>query len=64
MISTSRVGHLIWVLIFAGMAVFGLGIAVGRSDDSLGFALMVFGVLLVLAGALLVWVRSRMKEPS
>ena len=62
--SIARVEQLIWVLVFAGIAVIGLGISVGRSDDGLGFGIMAFGALLAAIGALLVWVRSRMKEKS
>ena len=59
--SIARVDQLVWVLIFGGMIVFGLGLSVGHSDDTLGWGFMVFGALLVVAGAVLVWVRSRMK---
>ena len=60
MFSIAWLEKLIWVLVFVGIAVFGLGIAVGRSDDALGYGLMAGGALLALVGALFVWVRSRM----
>ena len=56
----------IWVLVYAGLAAVGLGWAVQRGDDSLGWSIAVAGALLVAAGALLVWIRSRMNvdKPS
>ena len=61
---SARVEVWIWVLVYAGLVVFGMGLAVQRSDDSFGWGVAVVGALLIAAGALLVWVRSRMKpEP-
>ena len=59
--SIAAIEKLIWVLIFGGMAVFGLGLSVGQNDTTLAWAFMLFGALLVLFGAVLVWFRSRMK---
>ena len=59
---TARIEVWIWVLVYAGLVVFGTGLAVQRSDDSLGWSIAVVGALLVAAGALLVWIRSRMKS--
>lgn len=52
----------IWVLIYAGMALGGLGLAVQRSDAAMGWAMAMAGVALVVAGAVLVWVRSRRSD--
>ena len=52
----------IWVFIFAGIFVFGLGLAVARTDGGLGGAIAALGGLLVLVGAVLVWARSRIKS--
>jgi hypothetical protein len=61
-ISTSRVAALTWVLIFGGMLMLALGLVVGRSDAALGWGIAVVSVAAIVAGGLLVWVRSRMKE--
>jgi hypothetical protein len=56
----ARVDVLVWVLIFGGLLVAGLGLAVQRADDVLGWVIVVVGAVLAAAGAVLVWVRSRM----
>jgi hypothetical protein len=61
--STARIESLTWVLIFGGMAVFGLGISVLQADDFLGTMLMVGGGAITAAGCVLVWVRSRITTP-
>lgn len=60
--STARVEVLTWVLIFGGLLVLGLGIAVGRSEALLGWAIGIFGGLAAAVGFVLIWVRSRMKD--
>jgi membrane protein DedA with SNARE-associated domain len=59
---TARIEVWVWVLVYAGLVVFGTGLAVQRSDDSLGWGIAGVGALLAAAGALLVWIRSRMKN--
>ena len=60
--SVARIEMLTWALIFAGLVTVGLGWSVQRSDAMLGWALMGAGVVAMGAGALLVWVRSRMHD--
>jgi hypothetical protein len=62
--SVARIETLTWVLIFAGLATLGLGWSVQRSDDLLGWVLMGGGIVAMGAGALLVWVRSRMHDEA
>ena len=57
-----RVETWIWVLIYVGMAGIGLGIATGRSDSALGWTIAAPGALLVLAGVVLIVVRSKFKD--
>jgi len=59
---TTRIEAWVWVLVYAGLATFGVGLAVQRSDDSVGWSIAIGGALLVVAGALLVWIRSRMRD--
>jgi len=52
----------IWVLIYGGLFALILGIATGRSDEVLGWALAVPGVVVATVGFVLIYVRSRLKE--
>jgi len=61
---TARIEVWVWVLVYAGLIFFGLGLAVQRSDDSLGWGIAAVGAVLVAAGALLVWIRSRMNNAA
>jgi hypothetical protein len=61
--TTATVDKLIWVLIYGGLLVVSLGVFVKRSDEVLGWVLIVLGAIVAVAGAALVWVRSRMPEP-
>ena len=51
-----------WVLIYGGLGLLSLGLFVQRSGASLGRALVLGGLLLALLGAVLVVLRSRMRE--
>jgi hypothetical protein len=60
---TSKVDGWVWVCVYLGMIVLGLGIATARTARLFGWAMAGIGVLLVIVGAVLVWTRSRMKLP-
>jgi hypothetical protein len=51
----------IWVLIYGGLFAVVLGIATGRSDGELGWAIGVPGAVATAVGVLLIYLRSRMK---
>ena len=57
--SNQRLEQLIWVLIYAGMLVFGLGVWYVEHSLAVGSTLMTLGAASVAAGVVLVWVRSR-----
>jgi hypothetical protein len=57
-----RLHQLIWVLIFGGLLTLVLGLSVRRMDDVFGWSLISFGGLLAAVGAVLIYVRSRMKS--
>ena len=61
--SASRVETWVWVFVYAGMLVFGVGLAVARTDNALGWVIATIGICSIAFGALLVWIRSRMKSP-
>ena len=57
-----RIEIWVWVLVYAGMILVGLGLSVQRGDTTLGWCIVVLGSTLVLIGVVLVWVRSRIKD--
>ena len=56
------VERLVWILIFGGLFGVVLGIATRPQDAAVGWSLVVIGACVAAAGAVLVWVRSRMQE--
>jgi hypothetical protein len=59
----ARLEALIWVLIYGGLIVAVLGIALERNGARHGSGIVTAGALAVAAGIVLVWVRSRLTEP-
>jgi hypothetical protein len=51
---------LAWVLLYGGLLVAVLGLAVQRLDDALGWWLAALGAVAAGVGVALIWVRSRM----
>lgn len=62
--TAERVGTVTWVLILGGILALGLGLVLRRTDAGLGGGIAVAALLAISVGAVLVWVRSRMKEDS
>ncbi len=60
--SARKVETWVWVLVYGGMIVLGVGLAVQGSDAATGWLIACAGGVLVALGALLVWVRSRMRS--
>ena len=56
---TERADKLIWIFMFAGLAGLGLGVSIARSDGTLGWVFMLGGIVLMVAGAAILWRRSR-----
>ena len=50
---------LVWICIYAGLFVLGLGIWFTEQHLAAGVTLMTFGAGLIGAGAVLIWLRSR-----
>lgn len=59
--SVARLHTLIWTLIYGGLLTLVLGLSVQRSDDPIGWSMVVAGALVAAAGCVLIYVRSRMK---
>lgn len=57
---TSTVEALVWVLVYGGLLLLCLGLFVLRSDGVLGWLMVLTGSALAVAGAMLIFVRSRM----
>ena len=57
----ARLEKWIWTLIYGGLFLLILGIATGRASEALGWSLATPGVLLAVAGVVLIYVRSRLE---
>ena len=51
----------IWILIYGGLLTLILGVATGREDEGLGWAMAVPGAVVAAVGVVLIYVRSRLK---
>jgi len=60
-INKLRVERLVWILVYGGLLALVLGMFVQRYDRLLADILQIGGTLVAVTGALLIWVRSRMK---
>ena len=50
---------LIWTLIYAGLLTLVLGLYVQRSDDPLGWSMVLVGASMTALGCVLIYIRSR-----
>ena len=62
--STARLETWAWVAIYVGMVLVGLGVALQRHGAEFGPAVTVVGVIGIVAGVLMIWIRSRRKGPA
>ena len=56
------VEKLVWIYIYVGLILLGLGLSVRRADATIGWAILAVGIVSTIVGIVLVWVRSRMKD--
>ncbi len=56
-----RLHKIIWTLIYVGLLTIILGLFVQRTDDSIGWSMLVLGALVATAGCVLIYVRSKRK---
>jgi hypothetical protein len=54
--------RLIWILIYGGLFTLVLGIATRGRSSGVSWGLLVAGGILTVAGIVLIWVRSRLRE--
>jgi len=57
--SIARLQALIWILIYGGLLTLILGLSVQRTDDAMGWSLVVGGGVVAAVGFALIYVRSR-----
>jgi len=57
---TSTVEALVWVLVYGGLLLLCLGLFVLRTGGQLGWPLVLAGGATAVAGAVLIYIRSRM----
>ena len=62
MLKTSTLESLVWVFIYGGLLLLSLSVFVSRHSGALGTTLAVAGSVIAVLGAVLVVVRSRMKD--
>ena len=62
--STEKIDKLIWTLIYGGLISIAIGMATESRDTATGWVLMSGGGIVAVVGAVLIYVRSRMKEPQ
>ncbi|WP_372524954.1 hypothetical protein [Piscinibacter sp.] len=61
MIKATAVEVWVWVLIYGGLISVALGLSIQRSEAALGWSVVTLGGIAAAVGAVLVYVRSRMK---
>ena len=62
--NTQRVETWVWVLVYLGLVVIGIGMSVQRTDVALGWGITAVSVVLDALGAVLIWVRSRANDDA
>ena len=62
-LSAARLGVLVWSLVYGGLLAGAVGVALARGGETYGSAVVAAAALLVAIGGVLVWVRSRLREP-
>ena len=60
--SNAALQKLIWVLIYGGLLGVVLGLSIQKSDDPLGWSIVVGGAVSAAVGAVLLFVRARRKD--
>ncbi len=60
--TAQRIESFTWPLIFGGMFLASLGYSLQRERDALGWTLVAVGAIAIVAGIVLVWLRSRLPD--
>lgn len=62
--SLKWIDRLIWTLIYGGLLAAIIGYATQRTDPVTGWSVLVAGAIAAASGFVLIWVRSRLREPA
>ena len=62
-LSVARVEVLIWVLIYGGLLVLAVGLALREVHGLLAGTVALIGGIVAAVGIMLIWIRSRMIKP-
>ncbi len=62
--NNQRVEAWVWILVYLGLILIGIGMAVQRSDATLGWGITVAGIVLDALGVVLIWLRSRANDDA
>lgn len=57
-----RMERMVWVLIYGGLLSFVIGHFMAESDEALAQGMGIAGLIAVTAGAVLIYLRSRLRE--
>ena len=60
----ARLQKVVWVLIYGGLLTLVLGLSTQRTDETVGWTLIVVGGVVAACGVVLIWVRSRLKQDA
>ena len=63
-LDAARLDAIVWTFVFGGLLVVGVGIALQRNGVGYGWGVAVAGALVVAAGVVLLWLRSRIRDPE
>ncbi len=62
--SLQRLHNLIWALIYGGLLMLVLGVATARTDDAIGWPLIVVGGIVAATGVVLIGMRARLQTDN
>ena len=62
--NTQRIEGWVWILVYLGLVLIGIGMSVQRSDEVLGWIVTAIGITIDALGVVLIWVRSRAKDEA
>ena len=62
-LAPGRVDRLIWIAIYGGLFVASVGFALQQGGAGYGWGVVAVGAVATVAGIVMIWIRSRMREP-
>jgi membrane protein YdbS with pleckstrin-like domain len=63
-LSTGRIESLVWILIYGGLLVLAIGLALVQGGVGQAWSIVAAGIVIAAAGVVLIYVRSRMTDRS